>query len=61
LVVASKETGLEVTVDKTNYIIMSWDKNIGRSQNMKNDNSSFERVEAFKYLGRNLTDKNSIQ
>jgi hypothetical protein len=28
---------------------------------MKIDNSSFERVEDFKYLGTNLTTKNSIQ
>jgi len=28
---------------------------------MKIDNSSFERVEEFKYLGKTLTDQNSIQ
>jgi len=28
---------------------------------MKTDNSSFERVEEFKYLGSNLTNQNSIQ
>jgi len=28
---------------------------------MKIDNSSFERVEQFKYLGKTLTNKNSIQ
>jgi len=28
---------------------------------MKIDNSSFERVEEFKYLGTTLTDQNSIQ
>jgi hypothetical protein len=28
---------------------------------MKNDSSSFERVEQFKYLGTNLTNQNSIQ
>jgi hypothetical protein len=28
---------------------------------MKTDNKSFERVEEFKYLGKNLTYENSIQ
>jgi len=28
---------------------------------MKIDNSSFERVEEFKYLGRTVTNQNSIQ
>jgi len=28
---------------------------------MKTDNSSFERVEEFKYLGTTLTNKNSVQ
>ena len=50
LIVASKETGLEVNVDKTEYMVTSRDQNTGRSQSMKNDDSSFERVEEFKYL-----------
>ena len=50
LVVASKETGLEVNVDKTKYIIISRDQNAGRYQYIKNDNTSSERVEKFKYL-----------
>jgi len=47
LVVASKEIGLEVNADKTKYMIMSRDRNTGGSNNMKTDNSSFERVEQF--------------
>jgi len=61
LVVATKETGLEVNADKTKYMIMSRDQNAGRSHSMKIDNSSIERVEEFKYLGTKLTHKNSIQ
>jgi len=49
LIVASKETGLEVNVDKTKYMVMSQHQNAGQSQSMKMDNSSFERVEEFKY------------
>ena len=61
LVVATKEIGLEVNVDKTKYMIMSRDQNAGRSHSMKTDNSSIERVKEFKYLGTTLTNKNSIQ
>jgi hypothetical protein len=44
-----------------NYLVMSRDQNAGLSHNLKIDNSSFERVEEFKYSGRTLTDQNSIQ
>ena len=55
LVVASKETGLEVNAGKTKYMVMSRDQNAGRSHNMKIDNSCFERVEGeVKYLGTTL-------
>jgi hypothetical protein len=40
---------------------MSRDQNAGRSHNIKNENSSFERVEQLKYLGTTLTYQNSIQ
>jgi len=61
LVVAAKENGLEVNTDKTKYMVMSRDQNAGRTHSMKNDNSSFERLGEYKYLGTNLTKKNSIQ
>jgi len=60
LVVATKDIGLEVNVDKTKYLIMSRDQNAGRSHSMKADNSCIERVEEFKYLGTTLTSKSSI-
>jgi hypothetical protein len=50
LVVASKETEPEVNADKTKYMVMSRDLNAGKGHSMKIDNSSFERVEEFKYL-----------
>ena len=61
LVVASKETGLEVNADKPKYMVMSRDQYAGRSHGMKTDNSSFEMVEELKYLGTTLTNQNSIQ
>ena len=40
---------------------MSRDRNVGRSHNIKIENSSFERVEEFKYLVITITNQNSIQ
>jgi len=40
---------------------MSRDHKAGRCHSMKNDKSSIERVEEFKYLGTTLANKNSIQ
>ena len=55
-----REIGLEVSDDKTKYMVMSRDQNAGRIQSVIIDNITFERVEGFKYLGTTLTIKNSI-
>jgi signal peptidase I len=60
LVVATKETGLEVNTDKTKYMFMSRDRNVGRGHGVKIDNRSIEKVEEFKYMGATLTHQNSI-
>ena len=60
LIVATKEIGLEVKADKIKYMVTSRDQNVGRSHSTKTDNSSFERVEEFKYLGTTLTNQNSL-
>ena len=61
LLFGSKETGLEVNAEKTKYMVMPRDQNAGRSHSIKIDNSSFERVEEFKYLETHLTNQNYIQ
>ena len=61
LIVASKETGLEVNASKTKNVVMYRDQNTGQSHSMKTDYSSFERVEEFKYLGTTITNQNSMQ
>ena len=53
LVVAGREMGLEVNAEKPKYMVMSRNQNAGQSRNIKIHNSSFERVEEFKYLGTN--------
>jgi hypothetical protein len=55
LVVASKENGIEVKAYETKNVVRSRDQNAGRNHNRKVDNSSFERVEQFKYFGTSLT------
>ena len=55
-----KVYGLEVNADKTKYMVMSRDQNAGRNHSVRIDNSTFERVEEFKYLGTILTNQNSI-
>ena len=42
-------------------MVMPRDQNAGQSHSIKIDNSSFERVEEFKYLGTTSTRQNSIQ
>ena len=49
-----------VSVDKTKHMVVSRDQNAGRIQSVWIDNSIFERVEEFKYLGTTLTNQNSI-
>jgi len=60
LVAATREIGLEISADKTKFMVMSRDQNAGRNQSVRIDNSTFERVEEFKYLGTTLTHQNSI-
>jgi len=59
-VAATREIGLEVSADKTKYMVMSRDQNAGRIHSVRIDNSTSERVEVFKYLGTTLTNQNSI-
>jgi hypothetical protein len=52
---------LEVNADKSKYMVMSRDQNVGRSHTIKMDNSSFGRVDVFKYLETRLANQNFIQ
>jgi len=48
LVTATRETGLEVSIDKTKYMVMYQDQNAGRIHSVRMNNSTFERVKVFK-------------
>jgi len=60
-VASTRETGLEVSADKTKHMVMSRDQNAGRIQSVRIENSTFERVDEFKYLGTTLTIQNYIR
>jgi len=51
---------MEVSADNTKYMVMSRDQNARRNHSVRIDNSTFKRVEEFKYLGTTLTNLNSI-
>jgi hypothetical protein len=59
LIIASKES-LEVNVEKTKYMVMSRDQNVGQNGKIQIGNTSFKTVEHFKYLGTTLKNQNSI-
>jgi sorting nexin-29 len=58
---ASKEVGLEINPEKTEYVLMSRSQKIGQKHRTKIANRSFEDVAKFKYLGTTLTDQNCVQ
>jgi len=60
LVAATRDIGLEISADKTKYMVMSRDQNAGWNHSVRINNSTCERVEEFKYLGTTLTHQNSI-
>jgi len=50
LVPATREIGLEVSADKTKYMVMSQDQNAGRNHSVRIDNSTFEREDIWEQL-----------
>jgi hypothetical protein len=46
----SKEAGLEITVEKTRYMLVSHHQNVGQNWDITIANRSFEKVSLFKYL-----------
>jgi len=60
LVAATRYNGLEISADKTKYMVMSRNRNAGRNRSVRINNSTFERVDEFKYLRTTLTHQNSI-
>jgi hypothetical protein len=59
LLETSRDIGLEISAEKTKYMIMSH-PNSGQNQNIRIANVSFENVAKFKFLGVTLTNQNDI-
>jgi hypothetical protein len=55
LLEASRDIDLEINVEKTKYMIMSYHSNSGQKENIRTANELFECVTTFKYLGMTLT------
>jgi hypothetical protein len=55
---ASKDVGLEVDPEETNYKLMSSSQKRGQKHSIKMANRPFEDVAKFRYLGTTLTDQN---
>jgi hypothetical protein len=60
LLEASRDSGLEINLKKTKYMIVSCHPNSGQNQNIRLAIESFEEVAKFKYLGMTLTNQNDI-
>jgi hypothetical protein len=59
LLVASKETGLEVNAEKPTYTATFRDQHAGQNHNLKIRNKPSERGERLEYLGTHLRNQNS--
>jgi hypothetical protein len=61
LIDVSKEVGLEINVEKTKYMLLPRHQNVGRNQDIKIANMSFENLSQFKYLRTTVTNQHVIQ
>jgi hypothetical protein len=58
---ASKNVGLEVNVEKTEYMLVSRHQNAGQNRDIETGNRSFENVAQLKYLRMTVTKQNLIR
>jgi hypothetical protein len=51
---------VEIDIEKTKYMLLSHQQNVGQNRFIKIANRSFENVSQFKYLGTIVTNQNLI-
>jgi hypothetical protein len=56
----SKETGLEINIEKTKYMFLSRHQNAGQNWDIKIANGSVENVYQLKYLGTTVANQHFI-
>jgi hypothetical protein len=61
LIDVSKEVCLQINVEKTKYMLLSRQQNVGQNQDIKIATRSFENVSQFRYLGTAVKNQNLIQ
>jgi hypothetical protein len=61
LIHASREVGLQITVERIKYMLLPCQQNAGQNRDIKIGNSSSENVSQFKYLGMTVTNLHLIQ
>jgi hypothetical protein len=61
LIDASKEFGLEINIEKIEYMLLSRHQDAVQNRDIEIVNRSFENVSQFKYLGTTVTIQNLIQ
>jgi hypothetical protein len=61
LIDAIMEVGLEINVEKTKYMLLSYHQKGGQNRDIKIVKRSFENVSQLKYLGTTVTNQNFIQ
>jgi hypothetical protein len=58
LINASKEVGLEINVEKTKYMLLSRQQNVGQNWDMRIANRWSENASQFRYFGMIVTNQN---